>query len=81
MVEGILEKEGYRNIRRAASVKEALEIFNEWAPEMAVLDVMLPDGDGFGLFEKIREQSDILCCFSPQEGRRKINFWGWAWSR
>ena len=68
MVEGILEKEGYQNIRRAASVKETLEVFQEWTPEMAVLDVMLPDGDGFELFEKIREQSDIIVKpFLPKE--------------
>ena len=68
MVEGILEKEGYKNIRRAGNVKEALKIFQEWQPEMAVLDVMLPDGDGFGLFEKIREISDIPVLFLTARG-------------
>ena len=81
MVEGILEKEGYQNIRRAASVKEALEVFQEWTPEMAVLDVMLPDGDGFGLLKRSGSDRTFPCCFSPQEERRKINFWGWAWEQ
>ena len=76
MVEGILVKEGYRNIRRAASVKEALEVFQEWTPEMAVLDVMLPDGDGFGLFEKIREGSDIPVLFLTARGEEEDKFLG-----
>ena len=76
MVEGILEKEGYLNIRRAASVKEALEVFQEWTPEMAVLDVMLPDGDGFGLFKKIRERSDIPVLFLTARGEEEDKFLG-----
>ncbi len=76
MVEGILEKEGYRNIRRAENVKEALKIFQEWQPEMAVLDVMLPDGDGFGLFEKIREISDIPVLFLTARGEEEDKFLG-----
>ena len=76
MVEGILEKEGYKNIRRAGNVKEALKIFQEWQPEMAVLDVMLPDGDGFGLFEKIREISDIPVLFLTARGEEEDKFLG-----
>lgn len=76
MVEGILEKEGYRNIRRAGNVKEALKIFQEWQPEMSVLDVMLPDGDGFGLFEKIREISDIPVLFLTARGEEEDKFLG-----
>ena len=76
MVEGILEKEGYQNIRRVASVKETLEVFQEWTPEMAVLDVMLPDGDGFELFEKIREQSDIPVLFLTARGEEEDKFLG-----
>lgn len=76
MVEGILEKEGYRNVRRAGNVKEALNVFQEWQPEMAVLDVMLPDGDGFGLFEKIREISDIPVLFLTARGEEEDKFLG-----
>ena len=76
MVEEILEKEGYRNIRRAGTVKEALGVFQEWQPEMAVLDVMLPDRDGFGLFEQIRENSDIPVLFLTARGEEEDKFLG-----
>ena len=76
MVEEILRKEGYRNIRTAASVKEALKVFGEWVPEMAVLDVMLPDGDGFGLFRKLRESRDIPVLFLTARGEEEDKFLG-----
>ena len=43
---------------------------------MAVLDVMLPDGDGFGLFEKIRERSDIPVLFLTARGEEEDKFLG-----
>ena len=49
MVVSILKEDGYEDIRTAQSVAEALKAVDEFEPEMAVLDVMLPDGDGFGL--------------------------------
>ena len=49
MVVSILKEDGYEGIRTAQSVAEALKAADEFEPEMAVLDVMLPDGDGFGL--------------------------------
>src|SRR5699024_12770964 len=47
------------NIVTAGSVAEALDVFQRELPDMAVLDVMLPDGDGFRLFQKLREKSRI----------------------
>lgn len=63
MISEILKQSGYENIVHAGTVKEALEVFKREQPDMAVLDVMLPDGDGFRLFQKIREQSEIPILF------------------
>ena len=54
MITEILRQSGYENIVTAGSVAEAMEVFQREQPDMAVLDVMLPDGDGFRLFQKIR---------------------------
>ena len=43
---------------------------------MAVLDVMLPDRDGFGLFEQIRENSDIPVLFLTARGEEEDKFLG-----
>ena len=63
-------------MRRAASVKEGMEIFLEWTPKMAVLDVMLPDEAGFGIFEKTRERSDIPVLFLTARGEEEDKFLG-----
>lgn len=52
MVVSILREDGYEYIRTAGTVAEALKEAEKSTPEFAILDVMLPDGDGFGLMEK-----------------------------
>ena len=38
---------------------EALELFRSFEPDLVVLDVMMPDLDGFAVTERIRAQSDV----------------------
>jgi DNA-binding response OmpR family regulator len=53
-----LEVEGY-DITGAEDVARARAAFAAGRFDMAILDVMLPDGDGFELAQAIREDSDI----------------------
>lgn len=77
MVEVILKEDGYTALRTARSVSEACEVYEEWKPELAVLDVMLPDGDGFSLLSRIREGSDIPVLFLTARGEDEDRFKGW----
>ena len=63
MLQTLLQQEGYRQIQLAATVQEALRIARENTPDAFLLDVMLPDGDGFSLFKKLREFSDAPVLF------------------
>lgn len=56
-----LEQEGF-NVLEASNVKETLSILNEDIT-LALLDINLPDGDGFSLFHKIKEKKDIPIIF------------------
>ena len=47
LIETVLNKEGYTRIFKAGSGKEAILKVNEDEPDLIVLDVMLPDFDGF----------------------------------
>lgn len=47
MVSNILKDAGFENIVVSASVKKAVETAEKEKPDLAILDVMLPDGDGF----------------------------------
>ena len=78
MVASILAQEGYVRIRTAGTVKEALEAAREWEPEFAILDVMLPDGDGFGLLEKLKERKDIPVLFLTARGEDEDKFRGFG---
>ena len=50
-----LENDGYE-VQKALTGAQALEYIESAEPALAVLDVMLPDIDGFALLKKIREK-------------------------
>lgn len=76
MVYSILKEEGYSSIRAASTQKEAVETARSFHPELAVLDVMLPDGNGFSLFEKLREMEDYPVLFLTACGEDEDKFKG-----
>ena len=53
-----LDKEGYR-VEAADNGKEALAKLDTVKPSLIVLDIMLPDIDGFEVCREIRKQSDV----------------------
>lgn len=54
MVATMLAAEGFSHVVQAANVQEALAAYRQVKPELALLDVMLPDGDGFTLCQYLR---------------------------
>ncbi|AND84658.1 response regulator [Clostridium tyrobutyricum] len=63
MIKEILFKAGFSRIYTALSCSDAEKQFYKVNPDCIILDVMLPDGDGFGLFKKFREKSQIPVLF------------------
>lgn len=57
-----LEKEGF-DVFSGKSVKEGKKIFDNEKINLIILDVGLPDGDGFRLCKEIRKTSDVLIIF------------------
>lgn len=62
MVGEILAQAGYET-EAALCCAQALERFRTAAPDAVLLDVMLPDGDGFSLLGKLRELRDVPVLF------------------
>lgn len=56
-----LEEEGYKT-KHAANIKEARALLGE-PFDLTVLDVMLPDGNGFGLCRELRQRSGMPVLF------------------
>lgn len=76
MVCSMLTQDGYIQIQTAGTVSQALQICRDWKPEFAILDVMLPDGDGFSLFQKMRELMDLPVLFLTARGEDEDKFKG-----
>lgn len=63
LVSDILTDDGFINIVTAATVKDDISVSRNESPDLAILDVMLPDGDGFSLMRQIREFTDVPIIF------------------
>ena len=63
MVNEILQREGFTKIISAADCKQARQLFAAEKPDGVILDVSLPDGDGFSLMREFRTVSAVPVLF------------------
>lgn len=63
LLETVLKKEGFTNIYTAKTSKEGLEGFKRIEPDLVLLDIMLPDGDGYEICKHIRANSNVPILF------------------
>lgn len=78
LVVSILQNDGYQNITPAKSVSEAIALAKELQPELAILDVMLPDGSGFDLMERLKQTADYPVLFLTARGEEEDKFRGFG---
>ena len=78
MVSSIFADEGFCNLKTAKTVKEALTISETFQPELAILDVMLPDGNGFDLMKQLKSKSDYPVLFLTARGEDDDKFRGFG---
>lgn len=58
-----LQAAGYRHIDTASDCKNARVAFAANRPELMILDINLPYGDGFALFRQLRARADVPALF------------------
>ncbi|MFD3448909.1 response regulator transcription factor [Microbacteriaceae bacterium 4G12] len=68
MIERFLRKEGFFRIYTAPDCASTLSFCHTGKPDIVILDVMLPDGDGFSLLSSIRQFSDMPVLFLSARG-------------
>ncbi|MDB8789845.1 response regulator transcription factor [Romboutsia sp. 1001216sp1] len=68
LIKKALKKEGFENIYIADNGTNGLEIFKNENPDLAILDIMLPDIEGYDVCKKIRQTSDIPVLFLSAKG-------------
>lgn len=78
MVVSILKDDGYTNILTAKNKQEAIAIARQFSPELAILDVMLPDGNGFALMEELKKMGDYPILFLTARGEDEDKFKGFG---
>lgn len=54
---------GYKTVRTAESCAAARAAFAAHRPALMILDINLPDGDGFGLFRTLHEGNEVPALF------------------
>jgi two-component system, OmpR family, response regulator VicR len=74
LLEEVLRREGFQSIRIASDGQKAIDVCREFMPHVIVLDIMLPDLDGFEVCRQIRQfsQSPILFLSSRSDEVDKI---------
>ncbi|SHJ95776.1 DNA-binding response regulator, OmpR family, contains REC and winged-helix (wHTH) domain [Clostridium amylolyticum] len=76
MLETIFKKDGFNHIFCASTFTEAMSILTKNIPDIAILDVMLPDGDGFSLLNEIKRIRDIPVLFLTAKGEAEDKILG-----
>lgn len=54
LLESLLQKSGYTQLRSTTDPLQALALFQEYQPDLILLDLHMPHLDGFGVMEQIR---------------------------
>jgi DNA-binding response OmpR family regulator len=70
LVVELLSKEGYHNIDTAKNCHEAITLSSKKEYHIILLDVMLPDGDGFSLFKHLNNTPVIFLSARDEDSAR-----------
>ncbi|NEW05674.1 response regulator transcription factor [Paenibacillus sp. SYP-B3998] len=63
LLQTVLSKEGIEHVYTATTATEGLSQFNAKQPDIVILDIMLPDGEGYEVCKKIRSMSNVPILF------------------
>jgi DNA-binding response OmpR family regulator len=75
-----LEHDGFQ-VSEAFNGKQAIQRLRDINPDLILLDVMMPDIDGFEVLETIREASNVPVIMLTAKGRRMTVCAAWSWVR
>lgn len=76
MIKSIFERASYTQITTVSSAKEALKVLSKKMPDMIILDVMMPEMDGFELLQEIRAVSKVPVLMLTAKGEAEDRFAG-----
>jgi putative two-component system response regulator len=56
LLERILEQDGYTNVRSTTRSEEAVALYDEFEPDLVLLDLHMPGLDGFAVMERLEDR-------------------------
>ncbi|GAA0181959.1 response regulator transcription factor [Clostridium sediminicola] len=74
----VLTKEGFKKIFTAETGEEGLKLFKSTNPDIILLDIMLPDKEGYEVCKKIRESSMVPILFLSAKSEEMDRILGFA---
>jgi len=77
LLSAVLKREGFEHVFTAFTAQSGLDTFERIHPDLVLLDIMLPDGDGFelfGAFQKIKPTLILFISAKDEEMDRLLGF-------
>ena len=56
LLERILEQDGYTNVRSTTKSEQAIALYDEFEPDLILLDLHMPGLDGFAVMERLEDR-------------------------
>lgn len=79
LLETVLIKEGFKEIYKAENGNKGIELCEKVNPDIIVLDIMLPDIDGYEVCKRIREFSMCPIIFLSAKSDDVDKLLGWIY--
>ena len=74
----VLKREGFENIHLSFTAKDGLDAFSQLMPDLVLLDIMLPDGNGYDLFTKLQQIKKVPILFISAKDEEVDRLLGFA---
>lgn len=78
LLQTVLYKEGFEHVYAASSAEEGWIRFQDKHPDLVILDIMLPDGEGYDVCKKIRSVSNVPIFFLSAKNEEIDKILGFA---
>ncbi|MCM3230554.1 MULTISPECIES: response regulator transcription factor [Bacillus] len=78
LIHTVLTREGIDQVLTASTARDGLTQFHQEQPDLVILDIMLPDGEGYDICKQIRDVSHVPIIFLSAKGEESDKIVGLA---
>ncbi|MED1424320.1 response regulator transcription factor [Bacillus altitudinis] len=78
LINTVLTREGIDQVLTASTARDGLTQFHQEQPDLVILDIMLPDGEGYDICKQIRDVSHVPIIFLSAKGEESDKIVGLA---